>query len=74
VCIVSTGWQRFSSRRIALAYPLRVTPIAPWMVSSFSTTLSETKSGMGLKPFTPASTMRPPMRAKSMACTMGSVA
>ena len=41
---------------------VEVTPIAPWIEISFITILSETKSGIGLKPFTPASTTLPPGR------------
>ena len=48
------GAGRDSISRIAARSPTTVTPIAPRSVISFSTILSETKSGTGLKPFTPA--------------------
>jgi len=40
---------------------VEVTPIAPRIAISLITILSEMKSGMGWKPFTPASTIVPPM-------------
>ena len=61
VCIFAIGVLRDSSRRIARGTPTRSRRSRPKMRISFMTILSETNSGTGLKPFTPASTIRPPV-------------
>ena len=59
VCMRASGTRPDSIRRIAASYARLVTPNAPMIVISFTTIRSLTKSGTGLKPFTPASTTRP---------------
>ena len=60
--------------RTAVSYDRQSTPNAPIIVNSLPTTLSLMKSGTGLGPFVPASTMRPPRRARSIACVTASTA